>query len=50
MADPYRPNPLAPGNLYSIGIDRLVCAVLLGIVTYDANLLIIQPRGAAPQP
>jgi hypothetical protein len=44
VADPLMPNPLAPRNQYEIAIDRVKCAILLGIVTYDANLLIIQPR------
>jgi hypothetical protein len=46
VADPYLPNPLAPKyNYYIVGVDRVVCAVLLGTYTYDANLLIIQPGG-----
>ena len=44
VADPYQPNPLAPGQQYVVSIDRVICAILLGILTYDANLLIIQPR------
>ncbi|MCA9198725.1 MAG: hypothetical protein KDA87_14350 [Planctomycetales bacterium] len=44
IADPYLPNPFAPReNYYSIDVDRVVCAILLGIVTYDANLLILRP-------
>jgi hypothetical protein len=45
IADPYLPNPVARGELfYSINIDRVICAILLGVLTYDANLLVIQPR------
>jgi hypothetical protein len=44
VADPYQPNPLAPGQQYVVSVDRVICAILLGILTYDANLLIIQPR------
>jgi hypothetical protein len=44
IADPLLPNPLAPGQLYETSIDRVLCAILLGVLTYDANLLIIQPR------
>ena len=44
VADPYQPNPLAPGQQYVVDMDRAICAILLGIITYDANLLIIQPR------
>jgi len=44
VADPLLPNPVAPVQLYEIGIDRVLCAILLGVLTYDANLLIVQPR------
>lgn len=43
VADPLLPNPLATGQQYIVNVDRVICAVLLGIVTYDANLLIIEP-------
>src|SRR5436305_1632081 len=45
VADPYGPNPFSPTQEYWINVDRVVNAVLLGIVTHDANLLIISPRG-----
>jgi hypothetical protein len=45
VADPLVPNPLASGRYYGVDIYRLVCAILLGILTYDGNLLIIRrPR------
>lgn len=44
IADPYGDNPLTGSNDYEIPIDRVICATLLGIVTYDANLLILEPR------
>ena len=44
VADPYLPNPLADKHYYEVHIDRLVCAILLGVLTYDANLLIIKPQ------
>jgi hypothetical protein len=44
VADPLSPNPIAPQPIYPVAIERVVCAILLGIVTYDANLLIIRPR------
>ena len=44
VADPLLPNPVAETNQYVVGIDRLVCSILLGILTYDDNLLIIKPR------
>ncbi|MFH1020165.1 MAG: hypothetical protein V1782_06075, partial [Pseudomonadota bacterium] len=43
IADPYMANPMATGQKYEVSIDRVICAILLGIVTYDANLLIIEP-------
>ena len=44
VADPYGPHPYGPSRDYWLNIDRAVGAILLGIVTHDANLLIIQPR------
>ncbi len=44
VADPYLPNPLGSRHHYDVGLDRLICAILLGILTYDANLLIVIPR------
>ena len=44
VADPLLPNPVATSQLYDVNIDRVLCAVLLGVLTYDANLLVIQPR------
>jgi hypothetical protein len=41
VADPLLPNPMADGHRYLVRIDRVVAAILLGVVTYDANLLII---------
>jgi hypothetical protein len=43
VADPYGPHPFGPSHEYWMGIDRVVGAILLGIVTHDANLLLIQP-------
>ena len=45
VADPLESSPLAKGEQkYVVDLDRLMCAIMLGIVTYDANLLIIRPR------
>jgi hypothetical protein len=44
VADPFRPNPLSTHHIYDVAIERAMCAILLGIVTHDANLVIIQPR------
>lgn len=44
IADPLHPNPMAEGQYYHVSIDRVKCAILLGVMTYDANLLIIEPQ------
>ncbi len=41
--DPYEPNPVSGSLTYSININRVICSILLGVLTYDANLLVIQP-------
>lgn len=48
VADPYGPHPYGPSHEYWINIDRVLGAVLLGIVTHDANLLVVHPRRTAP--
>ena len=50
IADPLLPNPVAGTQLYEVGIERVLCAILLGVLTYDANLLIIQPPKRKSQP
>jgi hypothetical protein len=44
VVDPYQPNPWGPSHEYWIGVDRVVAAILLGIVTHDANLLVVYPK------
>ena len=43
LADPMNPNPLK-SQYYSVNFDRLINSIMLGIVTYDANLLIIEQK------
>jgi hypothetical protein len=43
LADPLNPNPLK-SHYYSVTFDRLIHSIMLGIVTYDANILIIEPK------
>jgi hypothetical protein len=51
VTDPLLPNPVAPTNQYAVGVDRLVCSILLGTLTYDDNLLVITPKALpAPKP
>lgn len=44
VADPLKPNPMSSGQHYRVDIYRLICAIMLGVLTYDDNLLIIEPR------
>jgi hypothetical protein len=44
ITDPMEPNPLGNGKVYSVNFSRLINSIMLGIVTYDANLLIIEPK------
>jgi hypothetical protein len=48
VADPMNPNPLK-SQYYSVRFDRLINSIMLGIMTYDANLLIIEPGLKAKQ-
>ncbi len=43
VADPLQSNPIDPSRKYQASTDRVINAILLGVLTYDANLLIIQP-------
>ena len=44
VADPLYTNPLSTSHYYAAGIERVICSILLGILTYDANFLIIEPK------
>ncbi len=41
VSDPYNDNPFS-GKYYSVSFNRVVHSILLGIVTYDANVLVIE--------
>lgn len=43
VADPYAENLVSGDNYYSVKSSRLINSIMLGILTYDANLLAIQP-------
>ncbi|MCB9830980.1 MAG: hypothetical protein H6807_00795 [Planctomycetes bacterium] len=43
IADPWSANPHSPTLHYEIGIERVLGAILLGVITYDGNLIIIEP-------
>lgn len=44
VADPYAENLVSGDNYYSVKVSRLINAIMLGILTYDANLLVIHPK------
>jgi hypothetical protein len=44
IADPLRQNPYSSEQEYEVDLQRLIGAILLGILTYDANLLVIEPQ------
>ncbi len=46
VADPLSNNPLCEQSYYSVDFGRLLAAIHLGIVTYDANLLVIETTGS----
>lgn len=48
VADPFHLNPFAGSHYYWVDVHRVISAILLGIVTYDANLLLIEPEGPFP--
>lgn len=49
LSDPMTPNPLGRGQVYNVSFPRLINSILLGIVTYDANLLVIEPAKRSPK-
>lgn len=50
VSDPYGPHPYGTTRDYWIKLDRVLNSVLLGIVTHDANLLIIAPKNKSQPP
>ena len=45
VADPYPANPYSKDRMYAAALDRVIGAILLGVMTYDANFIIIEPPG-----
>jgi len=43
VADPLADNPGFDSQRYTVAMSRLVPAIMLGVLTYDANLLVIEP-------
>lgn len=44
VADPLEINPMSDAQHYMVTLQRLINSILLGIVTYDANLLIVSKK------
>lgn len=44
VADPHEANPISGDNYYKVSIGRLTNAIMLGVLTYDANLLLITKK------
>jgi Peptidase_C39 like family len=44
IADPLQDNPRYLSRYYPVGMQRLLGAILLGVLTYDANILILEPE------
>ncbi|NMM47459.1 cysteine peptidase family C39 domain-containing protein [Marinigracilibium pacificum] len=44
VADPLYKNPLAGKSIYKVGLGHLINSILLGVITYDANILVLIPK------
>ena len=44
VSDPSHDNPWFRTHRYSVRMDRLITAIALGVMTYDANLLVLTPE------
>jgi hypothetical protein len=43
VADPLEENPHFGERVYWLPVERVINAILLGVLTYDANLLVLEP-------
>ena len=50
VADPFLEHPMSDGVHYEISFSRVVGAIMLGVLTHDANLLMIEPQNPASLP
>lgn len=44
IADPHSQNPYSRTRKYQVHIDRVISSILLGVLTHDANFLVIRPN------
>ena len=47
VADQHKDNPRIASQRHSVPMGRLVLAIMLGVLTYDANMLVIEPATTA---
>ena len=45
VTDPYEQNPISPARKYQISTSHFINSILIGVITYDANILIIRKKG-----
>lgn len=50
VADPLDDNPVGPNQHYVVSLDRVICSILLGVLTYDANFLVLHPKPSRHRP
>lgn len=50
IADPLAERPGDPARVYHAPMSRVVAAIMLGVLTHDANLLVIEPAGGSQPP
>ena len=43
IADPLADNPGFDGQRYEVPMSRLVPSIVIGVITYDSNLLVVEP-------
>jgi hypothetical protein len=48
VADPLEDNPRSQERIYWLPVERVINAILLGVLTYDANLLVLEPPEKTP--
>lgn len=48
IADPLQSNPHCASQHYSISINRVLSSIMLGVLTYDANVIALEPPQDCP--
>jgi hypothetical protein len=46
IADPLEDNPRFHEHIYWLPVERVINAILVGVLTYDGNVLVLEPPGA----